>query len=100
MAGIPLTSGFMAKYFLLTAGVEESKWLLAFTLVVGSVIGLYYYLRVIVTMMKKDEDTVPGSNLPRISYYTGAFALVILTFWVIELGVNPGWLIEVINRLL
>lgn len=100
LAGIPLTSGFMAKYFLLSAGIKETKWLLVFILVVGSVIGLYYYLRVIVTMMKQDEDTVPGANLPRVSYYAGALVLIILTFWVIELGVSPGWLIEVINRLL
>ncbi|MBK5244865.1 MAG: NADH-quinone oxidoreductase subunit N [Eubacteriaceae bacterium] len=99
LAGIPLTAGFMAKFFLLTAGVEESKWLLAFTLVVGSVIGLYYYLRVIVAMMKKDENTVPGASLSRISYYAGVLVLIILGVLVMELGTSPAWLIDVINGL-
>ena len=99
LAGIPITAGFISKYFLLTAGIEESKWLLAFTLVVGSVIGLYYYLRVIVAMMTKEGNTVPGASLSRISYYAGVLVLVILGVLIIELGTGPAWLIDVINGL-
>jgi NADH-quinone oxidoreductase subunit N len=50
LAGIPLTAGFIGKFYVLNAGVGSALWLLVITLVVSSVIGLYYYLRLIVTM--------------------------------------------------
>lgn len=99
LAGIPLTAGFTGKFFVLTAGVGEAEWLLVFSLVVGSVIGLYYYLRVIVAMMKQDEETFPATRISRVSYSAGFVVLIVLVFWVIELGVSPDWLIHVINGL-
>jgi len=62
LAGIPLTAGFIGKYFLLTAGLGNSQWVLAFVLIISSVIGLFYYLRVIVTMMNQynGNDSIPA----------------------------------------
>ncbi len=99
LAGIPLTAGFTGKFYVLAAGVGEAKWLLVLSLVVGSVIGLYYYLRVIVAMMKRDEETFPVTHISRVSYSAGFLVLIVLVFWVIELGVSPDWLIHVINGL-
>ena len=47
-AGVPLTLGFLAKFYVLAAAVEQHAWILALAVVVGSAIGLYYYLRVVV----------------------------------------------------
>jgi len=100
LAGIPLTAGFMGKYFLLTAGVGQGKWLLAITLVISSVIGLYYYLRLINMMMKQNDDATSNSNLSKILSISGGLVLAILGFLVIWLGVSPNWLIDLVNRLL
>src|SRR5690625_6971848 len=57
LAWIPLTAGFIGKFLVLLAGAGVAKWLLAIVLVLSSVIGLYYYLRLIVGMIRPgDED--------------------------------------------
>ncbi|MGH8802455.1 MAG: NADH-quinone oxidoreductase subunit N, partial [Casimicrobiaceae bacterium] len=50
LAGIPLTMGFVAKFYVVTAGVGAALWLLVIVLVIGSAIGLFYYLRIIDAM--------------------------------------------------
>jgi len=97
LAGIPLTAGFIGKYFLLSAGLGKSQWILAFVLAISSVIGLYYYLRVIVTMMKQVNDTT--STIAFHQYRAAGGILVVLIVIVIVLGVCPGWLIDTINGL-
>jgi len=99
LAGIPLTAGFMGKYFLLTAGLGKTEWPLAFVLVVSSVIGLFYYLRVIVTMMKPDENSASSTSLFLGSSLGGILVLTFLGLLVVSLGIYPGWLIEMVRSL-
>jgi NADH-quinone oxidoreductase subunit N len=49
-AGIPLTAGFMGKFYLITLGLDAGLWLLLSGLIIGSAIGIYYYLRLIFAM--------------------------------------------------
>src|SRR5690606_4423175 len=51
LAGIPLTGGFMAKYYVLQAAIEHGEllWLVIFALVMAAV-SAYYYFRVIMAM--------------------------------------------------
>lgn len=57
LAGIPLTGGFMAKYFVLTAAVQHGGmlWLVIFALLMAA-ISVYYYFRVIIAMYFKSGD--------------------------------------------
>ncbi|MGH8556384.1 MAG: proton-conducting transporter membrane subunit, partial [Methylococcales bacterium] len=55
LAGIPLTAGFIAKFYIFYAGVQASLCPLIFVLVIGSGIGLYYYLRVIIAMLEEPQ---------------------------------------------
>jgi NADH-quinone oxidoreductase subunit N len=50
MAGIPPFSGFWGKYFIFTAAVHSGMWALAVIGVLTSVVGAYYYIRVIKVM--------------------------------------------------
>jgi NADH-quinone oxidoreductase subunit N len=50
LAGIPVTAGFIGKFYAIAGGVSAQLWPLVILLVVNSVIGVYYYLRIIVTM--------------------------------------------------
>jgi NADH-quinone oxidoreductase subunit N len=54
LAGIPLTGGFMAKYFVLLAAVQQGQvmWLVIFALLMAA-ISAYYYFRVIIAMYFK-----------------------------------------------
>jgi NADH-quinone oxidoreductase subunit N len=100
LAGIPLTAGFMGKFYLLTAGVGKGNWLLAFTLVISSVIGLYYYLRFIFAMMRVDSIKFPIEEHPRHLSFTGLLILSLLGAAVIWLGVFPAWLVSLVSSLI
>lgn len=50
LAGIPTTAGFIGKFYVVALGVDAGLWWLMGALVVGSAIGLYYYLRVVVAL--------------------------------------------------
>ncbi len=52
LAGIPLTAGFVGKFWVLAAGASASAWVSVFVLVGASTIGLFYYLRVVVAMFE------------------------------------------------
>jgi len=96
LVGIPLTAGFMGKFYLLAAGAEASLWVLVIILVLNSAIGLFYYLRVIVIMSARSSgEGIPAMHLP----LAGSMALVILAVLLIWLGVFPGPLIDIIHSM-
>ncbi|WP_068547470.1 NADH-quinone oxidoreductase subunit N [Thalassotalea crassostreae] len=57
LAGIPLTAGFIGKFYLLSTAVVNDAWVLLSALVVGSAIALYYYLTIIFVMFDKHAST-------------------------------------------
>jgi NADH-quinone oxidoreductase subunit N len=50
LAGIPVTAGFIGKFYIAAAGVAAHLWWLMALLIAGSAVGLYYYLRVMIIM--------------------------------------------------
>ena len=95
LAGIPLTAGFVGKFYIIAAGVGSALWWLVFILVVNSGIGLFYYLRIVVAMYKNapraGQVTVPSLSL------TGTVALAALTLSLVWLGVYPATLIHTVQ---
>lgn len=97
LAGIPLTAGFIAKYFIIVSGVDTAQWILVLVLVINSAIGLYYYLRVIVSLYlepAEQENTHP--SLPA----NGILVLGILLAGLLWLGIFPDRLIQLIHSLI
>jgi len=95
LAGIPLTAGFVGKFFVLAASVGELSWLLPLALVISSVIGLYYYLSLIVTMYREPLPAPAGPS-PSLSL-TGSLMLAALLLLVVWLGVYPAPLLQAIE---
>lgn len=58
LAGIPLTMGFIGKFYLLNVAVQAQQWWLISALIIGSGIGLVYYLRIIFVLF----NTVSTAN--------------------------------------
>jgi len=88
LAGIPLTGGFFAKYFLLAAVVKTGGYLwVAITAVVLAAISVYYYFKVIQAMYFKSAKE-SGDLLPDLS---GSFryGLLLAAILVILLGIIP-----------
>jgi NADH-quinone oxidoreductase subunit N len=97
LASIPLTAGFAGKFLIVTAGIGSALWLLAISLVASSAIGLYYYLRVIVTMSQRPPEAEQTSAAaPSLSLASGA-VLAALTLAVVWLGVYPSPLLDLIQ---
>jgi NADH-quinone oxidoreductase subunit N len=89
LAGIPLTAGFLGKFYVFTAGASSATWTLLTILIISSTIGLVYYLHVIVAMFAdsdraqtNDDRTTPG--------IVSGIALAALTLALFVLGVYPG----------
>ena len=104
LAGIPLTAGFVAKYYIIFAGASSAMWLLVFVLIVSSVFGLFYYLRVIVAMYSglshghgEPEAHAPVSSLVPALSLTGGIALAALTILLVWVGVYPATLLQIIH---
>lgn len=57
LAGLPPFSGFVAKYNILTAIIAKKYYGLTFVAAINSVIGLYYYIKVIKTMIFDSSDS-------------------------------------------
>lgn len=91
LAGIPLTAGFLGKFYTVMAGSSGTIWGLLLVLVAGSTVGLFYYLRVMLALYTRRGEE-PG----RIVYLlpstplSGAIALVALTILVFWLGIVPN----------
>ena len=65
LAGIPLTGGFMAKYYLFIALISGQLWWLAIIAILNSAISVFYYLRVIQQMFWKDPQKEDTFNLTK-----------------------------------
>jgi NADH-quinone oxidoreductase subunit N len=92
LAGIPLTAGFIGKYYVVAAGVDSAHWLLVAALAVNSAIGLFYYLRVVAVLFMPagEAKLLPVSVM-------GGFVTVCLAAVILWLGVFPSSLIDLIR---
>ncbi|MEP5763790.1 MAG: NADH-quinone oxidoreductase subunit N [Halieaceae bacterium] len=97
LAGIPLTAGFIGKFYLFTVGVDAALWTLLGLLVLGSAISIYYYLRIIFTMTQRTEP-VAGSSL-QISL-PGKLVFYALIGTMLYLGVMPDALMTYLGTIL
>jgi NADH-quinone oxidoreductase subunit N len=93
LAGIPLTAGFVGKFYLVASAVEASRPGLVGVLVLTSTIGLFYYLRIIAVMFAHSPEPGTSVMLPSVSL-TGGFVLATVTVLLFGLGIAPSALIN------
>jgi len=95
LAGVPISAGFVGKFYLFAAAINGGYVVLAIVGMVMSVVSAYYYLRVVVAMYMRDtlgeEAWAPVS--PAAALALGLAALVIL-----GLGVYPGPVLALARR--
>jgi len=90
LAGIPLTAGFLSKFYMLRATVEAGSLWLAIFAVIMAAISVYYYFRLIQAMYFK----VGHETVPQISFTPGfKVTLIGLAAVTIILGLFPNILI-------
>ncbi len=92
LAGVPLTAGFVAKFYVFAAGASETYWFLLSILIVSSAIGLYYYLKVILEMCKPIEASKVDQKIA--IPLENKLILLVMTAFVLYLGIFPQTLID------
>ena len=82
LAGIPLTAGFMAKFFVITVGIQSGLWGLLAVLVIASAIAIYYYLRIIFAMTQSAQSSGNSAN------WQEKLAAIVLMASILALGLS------------
>lgn len=89
-AGVPFTSGFVAKFGVIKSAVEAESYAIAVVAMVGAVIGAFLYLRIMVSMWMEDPTNTEKVTIPRpagvVIAASVAFALIV--------GFFPGLLLD------
>lgn len=93
LAGLPPLAGLVGKIYLVSAGLSSQLWLLLAALVLGSIIGVYYYIRVMVAMVRRTEREAVVE--PALRSPSGVL-LVILAALLVLFGLYPTPLIRLI----
>jgi NADH-quinone oxidoreductase subunit N len=90
LAGIPVTAGFFAKYYIFVTAIQNGFIWITVVGVVAALIGVYYYFRIIVAMYFKEGDTEKLELTPLFK------ALIFITTLItLILGIFPGLLMAI-----
>jgi NADH-quinone oxidoreductase subunit N len=96
LAGAPPTAGFFGKLYVFQAAVDAELYVLVVVGLLNSVLGAYYYLRVLVYMyMREPEPGAPIATPMKSGYVSTALALSAL--FVLVLGLLPASSLDVAN---
>jgi NADH-quinone oxidoreductase subunit N len=97
LLGLPITAGFFGKFYVFTAAVHSKLIWLAVLMAVNSVIGVYYYLRLIVIMYMhepKPEAPVAPVRFP----ITARIVLVVAVAGTVYFGLAPERTLNFLNQ--
>ena len=104
-AGIPLTTGFFAKFYVIEAAIEARSFGLAVTAMVTAVIAAFLYLKILVRMWLDDNDESDRmsmrqarANIP-IPFQVG-FVLLVSGGFTLFFGIWPEPIVELVREAL
>jgi NADH-quinone oxidoreductase subunit N len=90
LGGFPPTAGFIGKWYIFTAAVQEGHYALAIIGVLSSVVSVFFYLRIVVMMYMTEGTEAVRPQVPA----TAMAGLVLATAAVFYLGVLPTQVLD------
>ncbi len=90
LAGIPLTAGFIGKFMMFSTALSEYHVWLVVLAVINAVIGICYYLRVVIAMYFRGDEETGAIRIP--GYFN--FVLGISALITVVAGIYPGLISE------
>jgi NADH-quinone oxidoreductase subunit N len=90
-AGVPLTSGFVAKWGVIQAAVEQESYAIAIIAMVSAVVAAFLYLRIMVSTWLRDSPA--NATVEPVPVMTGTSVFLAAAF-TIAIGVYPQWLLD------
>lgn len=102
LAGVPLTVGFIGKFYAIKMGVSNQLWWLTGAIVLGSATGVYYYLRTMVSLFLRPPSTMSLKRNQTENWATTVGGVVVLISGsiVIFLGLYPTPIISLVSTLI
>jgi len=97
LAGIPMTLGFIGKFYVIAVGVSAHLWWLTGAVVLGSAIGLYYYLRMTVSLYLNPPELMQRDTPANWAFTAGGVVVLISAILVLALGIYPQPLISLVK---
>ncbi|MEX6503716.1 NADH-quinone oxidoreductase subunit NuoN [Pseudomonas zhanjiangensis] len=97
LAGIPLTAGFIGKFYIIAVGVQAELWWLLGALVLGSAIGVFYYLRVMVTLFMVEPNLRRHDAPFDWGQRAGGVMLLVVAILAFVLGIYPQPLLAMLS---
>jgi NADH-quinone oxidoreductase subunit N len=91
LAGIPLTAGFIGKFFMFSRALSQYQVWLTVLAVINAIISIFYYFRVIIAMCFNREERAAISIPANVSFVLGVAALA-----TIVIGIYPGFIAHLI----
>ena len=89
-AGVPFTSGFLAKFYVIAAAVDSESYALAILAMLAAAVSAYLYLRIVVAMyMSTDEEGAPAGERVRVPALARLSLGVALAVTIV-FGLVPG----------
>lgn len=97
LAGIPLTAGFIGKFYAIAVGVQSQLWWLVAGIVIGSGIGLYYYLRVMIILYLHEPGETRRDAASDWGERSGGVMVLLTTIAVLAIGIYPQPLLYLVR---
>ncbi|HKV23772.1 MAG TPA: NADH-quinone oxidoreductase subunit N [Candidatus Acidoferrum sp.] len=97
LLGLPVTAGFLGKFYVFKAAVDSHLIWLAVLMAINSIIGAYYYIRLIVVMYMREPSAELAASVPVRFPVSVNVVLAVTAFAAIYLGLLPT---RVLNFLL
>ena len=96
LLGLPITAGFFGKLYIFTAAVKSNLIWLAVLMAINSMIGAYYYFRLIVVMyMREYKGVVPADTSKGLSP-TAAMVVTVAALITLYLGLLPNHILGIV----
>ncbi len=91
LAGIPPTAGFFAKYYIFTSAFYSGHTGLVLIAVLASLIGVYYYFRIIIAMYFKESNAETG-----VVQNSNPLLLILVALAILAMGIFPDLIIRLL----
>jgi NADH-quinone oxidoreductase subunit N len=93
-AGVPLTSGFIAKFGVIQAAVDNDSIAIAIIAMVSAVIAAFLYLRIMISMWVVDDEPGDADREAVAVPLSTSVAIAASVGFTLVVGFFPGWLID------
>jgi NADH-quinone oxidoreductase subunit N len=97
LGGVPLTAGFIGKFYVIASSMRSELYWLVAVLVAGSAIGIYYYLRVMISMFLAAPGKRRLDAQRDWGQRSGGVMTLALALFTLAVGVYPQPLIELLR---